>query len=161
MELHKVKSSYMEACGYEVKAQLLRVEFKTSSVWDYIGVPKEQYKVMLESKSVGGYFIQHIRDKYPSFCIQKPSREPSKRSDECRVGTPVYLALIKAEKMGAGNNSFSYLLWAACGKPERGTDTTAGRLYRSCIDLVAEAGGGIIGPEYLQAAIKLASEQKL
>lgn len=163
MDFEQVKSSYIDSVYWDKQTHVLRVRFKSGSLWEYASVTPEKYKAMMTAKSVGEYFITNIRDSHDSFCVLKPGREASKKSDKCDVASPIYLVLstVKKERAGLVTAGFSYQVWRACGAPEKAADTQAGRLYNACVLLITEAGNGEYGEGHLEAAIKLAKERKV
>lgn len=70
VEMHKVYSkSTLAAVGYDEENGLLYVRFKGFRQSVYSGVPREAFEALMESKSKGGYFHEHIRRKYPERVI--------------------------------------------------------------------------------------------
>jgi hypothetical protein len=69
MELQSVKSSNVEAVGYDQDTQTLRVDYKAKegadpARYEYDAVPKEAYDALMASKSMGAYIFEHIRGRY-------------------------------------------------------------------------------------------------
>jgi hypothetical protein len=65
MERVKVKSSIIRSVGYDSETRLLEIEFKNKQVGRFINIPPETFERMMKASSIGGYFIEHIRDRYP------------------------------------------------------------------------------------------------
>lgn len=58
----RVVSSNLESIGY--KDNCLLVEFKNGGEYLYLDVPSDEYIRLLESQSLGKYFMSNIRNKY-------------------------------------------------------------------------------------------------
>lgn len=163
LELKPARSSLIKAYGYDAPSKLLRVQFHSDAVYDYLDVPEPVYVEFNTAPSTGKYFLASIKGRYSQFQVEKPGNPPSKREDKCAFAGPIHTRLLSTQaQMLADGSNFMYTLWACCGKPEKGANTSAGKLYRACQELVIEAGGAYkLGSEYLAAAIKLASERKI
>lgn len=59
-----VKSSNVKRVGYTPGDKLLTVEFKTGDAYQYRGVPAAVHAKLLKAKSVGGYFAEHVKNRY-------------------------------------------------------------------------------------------------
>lgn len=59
-----VQSSMFASIGYDEDNQILQVEFKNGDVWNYTGVPFDVYTNMMDSDSIGKYFLSDIKGKY-------------------------------------------------------------------------------------------------
>ena len=66
MEMKPVKSSNIEAIGYDPATQTLAVKFRHGGVYHYEGVPASAHEALVNAKSVGGHFFQHIRNGFKS-----------------------------------------------------------------------------------------------
>ena len=69
------KSSFIAAIGYDETKQVLDVEFKGGTVYQYAKVPKEHFEEMLKAKSAGTYFYKHIRGKYDHTKLEEEGKE--------------------------------------------------------------------------------------
>ena len=58
--LMPVQSSYLLAVGYDPKHQLLEVAFRNGSVYQYFGIPENEYQGLMAAPSKGRYFNAHI-----------------------------------------------------------------------------------------------------
>ncbi|ODS32871.1 MAG: hypothetical protein SCARUB_01977 [Candidatus Scalindua rubra] len=67
--LTKVNSSMVYAVGYDPDEELLEVVFTSGKIWGYENVPKEEYKSLINSRSIGSYMKENIIDCYPDFSI--------------------------------------------------------------------------------------------
>ena len=64
MKMQRVKSSNIEAVGFNELKMLLRVEFKSGGTYEYKNVPRKVWMDFIKSKSLGKFFYKNIRDKY-------------------------------------------------------------------------------------------------
>jgi hypothetical protein len=62
MKMEGVASSNINSIGWENK--LLNVEFKNGSVYQYEGVPKAVYDLLLSAESVGRTFNTLVKNSY-------------------------------------------------------------------------------------------------
>ena len=61
MGMQLVKSSNVEAVGYEAETKTLQVKFKSGSIYQYAGVQPEMYADLLAAESVGRFVSQVVR----------------------------------------------------------------------------------------------------
>jgi hypothetical protein len=59
-----VTSSNISSVGYDKATQVLEIEFKGGSVYQYFDVPETIYNGLLAASSVGSYFHAHIKNVY-------------------------------------------------------------------------------------------------
>lgn len=64
MERHKVESSNMFSVGYDPHKQILEVEFKGGSVYQYKDCPPESFRALQEAQSKGSYFSKFIKSRF-------------------------------------------------------------------------------------------------
>lgn len=64
MEMKPVKSSNIEAIGYDPETEKLRVAFKGGALYEYDQVPAVRAEDFLTVESSGGFFAEHIKGKY-------------------------------------------------------------------------------------------------
>lgn len=64
MIMQQVRSSKIQAVGYNASAMILRVEFLKDGVFEYYGVPERIVKEFLDAESLGIYFKRFIKDRY-------------------------------------------------------------------------------------------------
>ncbi len=57
----KVTSSAINSATYNTGNNMLTIEFKQGSKYDYPNVPREHYDGLIHAPSVGKYFNQHIK----------------------------------------------------------------------------------------------------
>ena len=65
MRREPVSSSVIASVGYSADENLLEVEFRTGRVYTYHRVPPSVYAGLRAARSVGRYFNDRIRDRYP------------------------------------------------------------------------------------------------
>lgn len=61
----QVDSSNLARVGYDVKEKKLTVEFKRGGTYRYDSVEEYEYVGLLKAGSVGKYFAQRIKGRYP------------------------------------------------------------------------------------------------
>lgn len=59
-----VKSSNIQAVGYDLATHTLDVHFKNGTRFRYARVPAEVHAALMAAESLGSYFHQHIRSRY-------------------------------------------------------------------------------------------------
>jgi hypothetical protein len=64
MEMIRVSSSAIEAIGYDAASRRLTIRFVEGHSYDFYGVPESVYQELLNAPSKGGYYNDHIRDRY-------------------------------------------------------------------------------------------------
>ena len=60
-----INSSNICSVGYETETTTLEVEFHSTGVYQYSGVPDSVYQDLMLAASKGAYFHNHIKDRYP------------------------------------------------------------------------------------------------
>ena len=70
MKRIKVESSNIESIGYSDSDLILEVEFTCGSIYKYHPVSRYKYKGLMDAKSKGQYFAQHIRGNKRINCEQ-------------------------------------------------------------------------------------------
>ena len=58
-------SSNIDKTSYDEDKQIMYVKFKSGGNYSYEGVPADVYKNMNNSESVGRYFHNFIKNKFP------------------------------------------------------------------------------------------------
>lgn len=64
MEMSRVQSSAIEAVGYDPARRLMRITFAQGNTYDFCGVPQRVFDEFLRAASMGGYYNDHIKDRY-------------------------------------------------------------------------------------------------
>lgn len=59
-----LKSTSLNAATYQDQSALLELEFRSGAIYRYSGVPAQTYQELLRAESKGGYFNQHIRNRF-------------------------------------------------------------------------------------------------
>lgn len=64
MQRQHVDSSNLRSVGYDAEQQILEIEFKSGSVYQYYDVPATVYTALISASSKGQYHSQWIKDSY-------------------------------------------------------------------------------------------------
>ncbi len=64
MHRTKVDSSNLDSVGYDSDNDILEIQFKSSGIYHFFGVPFQRYQELMSASSHGRYFNQHIKNKY-------------------------------------------------------------------------------------------------
>ena len=64
MERKAVRSTNVASVGYDAKARVLEIEFKSGGVYRYSGVPEKRYQSLMKASAIGSYFIREIKPWY-------------------------------------------------------------------------------------------------
>ena len=64
MERTPVTSTDIRTIGYEAESQTLEIEFNSSGVYQYSGVPSGEYDGIMAADSKGKYFHANIKNRY-------------------------------------------------------------------------------------------------
>lgn len=64
MEMIRVNSSAIDRIGYDPQSRRLRIEFTQGDSYDFCNVPLHIYEGLIRAASKGGYYNDHIRDRY-------------------------------------------------------------------------------------------------
>jgi len=64
MEMIRVNSSAIQAIGYDLGTRKMKIRFEQGDTYDFCGVPLHVYEGLMRASSKGGYYNDHIRDKY-------------------------------------------------------------------------------------------------
>ena len=65
MRREAVESSAIRSVGYERATATLEIEFHSDKVYRYFAVPHAIYEGLVGAESVGAYFNEKIRERYP------------------------------------------------------------------------------------------------
>jgi hypothetical protein len=60
-----VESATLATVGYDETRELLQLEFRSRSIYQYLGVPATVHHALLHAPSKGSYFNQAIRGRFP------------------------------------------------------------------------------------------------
>lgn len=64
MNWQGVNSSVIAAVDYDKENKVLHVLFRKGKIYTYDDVSEYKYKKLLNSESVGQYFVKHIKPKH-------------------------------------------------------------------------------------------------
>lgn len=64
MERQNVQSSNIDSIGYDKENLTLEIEFEHGGVYQYNGVPENEYNNLMSANSIGSYFAQNIKNNY-------------------------------------------------------------------------------------------------
>ena len=64
-----VESSTLLSLAYDETCELLQLEFRSGSIYQYFGVPLAVYEALLGALSKGNYFNSAIRGSFPYVLI--------------------------------------------------------------------------------------------
>jgi len=64
MEMIPVRSSAINAIGYDADTQRMKIIFTEGKTYDFCRVPPYIYNGLLTATSKGTYYNVHIRDRY-------------------------------------------------------------------------------------------------
>ncbi len=67
ISLTPVKSSNIEAIGYDAELETLRVRFKSGAEYDYFCVTQHEFELVTNAESVGSAFSTHIKGAGKAF----------------------------------------------------------------------------------------------
>jgi hypothetical protein len=65
MQTTPVASTTLARIAYDPSRQLLHLEFRDRTVYQYLGVPADLHQALLHSRSKGQYFNRAIRGHFP------------------------------------------------------------------------------------------------
>ena len=74
MRRHAVNSSVILTVGYEARSATLEVKFRNGRLYEYFGVPPEEFQALLSADSVGKYFNEVIKPKYQAARVRGAGR---------------------------------------------------------------------------------------
>ncbi len=64
MERITVSSSNIRSIGYDASSSTLEVEFKSGSIYQYMGVPQNEYDSLMNAASIGRHLNSNIKGRY-------------------------------------------------------------------------------------------------
>ena len=73
MRRQRVVSSVIASVGHEAHSNLLEVEFRNGRIYHYFGVPKSEFRKLLQAESIGGYFNEEIKPRYSGVRVKRPA----------------------------------------------------------------------------------------
>jgi len=73
MKRNFIKSSNLHTVGYDSVSNVLEVEFKTGSIYQYFDVSELIYEQLIHASSAGRYFIRYIAHSFRYRLLQSNS----------------------------------------------------------------------------------------
>jgi hypothetical protein len=67
MKMLRVRSSAIRAVGYNPVTRRMKIKFIQGDTYDFCGVPPHIYERLLNARSKGTYYNDHIRDRYQCY----------------------------------------------------------------------------------------------
>ena len=64
MDMIRVSSSAIAAVGYDPATMRMKIRFVQGDTYDFCRVPAHVFQGFLNAQSKGGYYNDHIRDRY-------------------------------------------------------------------------------------------------
>jgi len=61
MDMHPVKSSNVDAVGYDPASRKMHIRFKNGGTYCYHDVPQDKHAALIAAPSVGSFVHQNIR----------------------------------------------------------------------------------------------------
>lgn len=59
-----VKSGNVRSVGYDPGSKTLEVEYRNGGVYQYVNVPAETHKALMEADSIGGHLSVYVKGQY-------------------------------------------------------------------------------------------------
>jgi KTSC domain len=64
MQRQPVESEAVSSVGYDARRRTLAVEFREGRVYDYLEVPEETYRELMEAESIGNFVSTRIKPNF-------------------------------------------------------------------------------------------------
>jgi KTSC domain len=64
MRRKPVSSSVIASVGYAAKKRILKIEFVSGRIYQYLDVDRDTYDALLKAPSLGTFFNECIKDEY-------------------------------------------------------------------------------------------------
>lgn len=64
MDMIRVSSAAITAVGYDPATMRMRIRFVQGETYDFCRVPTQVFQGLLDARSKGSYYNDHIRDRY-------------------------------------------------------------------------------------------------
>ena len=65
MDRTPIDSDRMRSVGYDEDQYRMEIEFGDGEVFQYVGVPRDEYRALMQASSPGTYFDRHVKGVYP------------------------------------------------------------------------------------------------
>ena len=76
MKLIPVESTTITTVGYDANSELLRIEFRDRTIYQYFGVPASVHNALMCASSKGKYFNGIIRGRF-AFSLEVTNHQQS------------------------------------------------------------------------------------
>lgn len=73
MKRTRLQSSSVASAGYDAAARMLEVEFRNGGVYQYLGVPSDEYDEFMEAESKGRFLNTEIKPNHRYRRLKKPN----------------------------------------------------------------------------------------
>jgi hypothetical protein len=87
MNVIAVESTTLATVAYDEARELLRLEFRSQTVYQYWDVPPRVHQALLSAPSKGGYFNQAIRGRFPYKRVSNCGAEKPDAAVPARCGS--------------------------------------------------------------------------
>lgn len=78
MNMVQVKSTNLQAVGYDEQTKTLRILFQEGAMYDYFNVPASVHGALMEAESKGTFFQEHVIGKFKYAKVDPNQREEGK-----------------------------------------------------------------------------------
>lgn len=75
MEMQSVKSSFVQAVGYDPESQTLHVQFNSGKLARFAGVTADDHAKLMGAESIGRHFGQYIRGKFDHVAVEPETQD--------------------------------------------------------------------------------------
>jgi hypothetical protein len=72
MRSDAVESATLATVAYDTRNQVLQLEFRDRTIYQYFGIPAEVHEALLRAPSKGKYFNRAIRGQFPYISADVP-----------------------------------------------------------------------------------------
>lgn len=79
LERKPVRSSDLATVGYDARAEVLDVEFRSGGIYRYHDVPRNIFAELMAADSKGRFFARHIRNHFRHERLRRGSHSASNR----------------------------------------------------------------------------------
>lgn len=65
MERTPIESTKLRSVGYDEDKYCMEIEFQDGRVYQYLGIPRDEYRGLMEASSPHQYFERNVKGVYP------------------------------------------------------------------------------------------------
>jgi hypothetical protein len=65
MDRTPIESTRMRSVAYDEDRYRMEIEFSDGEVYQYVGVPRDEYRGLMQASSPQTYFERHVKGVYP------------------------------------------------------------------------------------------------